>query len=190
MDQTDPARDPLRRLAEAALGRQEAAQRQRADDHAAVDRDQAAQAEAADRAQTLAEAQQLAAGVFGAEGAELAAGLTWTAVGTGQATATIDEHVLVYHRTPIVWTRARAANSPLGESWWPTSDATRPPSTESSGPAWACWCAVVAGSSSAMPPSPAWPRRARCCVAPTPAAAGTPGIPTTHIRDPMKETAT
>jgi len=57
-------------------------------------------AEAADRAQTLAEAQQLAAGVFGAEGAELAAGQTWTAVGTGQATATIDEHVLVYHRTP------------------------------------------------------------------------------------------
>jgi hypothetical protein len=46
--------------------------------------------------QTLAEAQQLTAEVFGAEGAELAAGLTWTAVGTGQATATINEHVLVY----------------------------------------------------------------------------------------------
>jgi hypothetical protein len=72
MDQTDPARDPLRRLAEAALARTEAAQRQRADDQAAVDRDQAAQAEAADHTQTLAEAQQLAAEVFGAEGAELA----------------------------------------------------------------------------------------------------------------------
>jgi hypothetical protein len=107
MDQTDPARDPLRGLAEAALTRQETAQRQRADDQAAVDRDQAAQAEAADRAQTLAEAQQLAAEVFGAEGAELAAGLTWTAVGTGPATATINEHVLVDHRTPIVWTRAQ-----------------------------------------------------------------------------------
>jgi hypothetical protein len=117
MDQTDPARDPLRRLVEAALARTEAAQRQRADDQAAVDRDQAAQAEAADHTQTLAEAQQLAAEVFGAEGAELAQGLTWTAVGTGQATATIDEHVLVYRRTPIVWTGARAANSPLGGSW-------------------------------------------------------------------------
>jgi hypothetical protein len=114
MDQTDPARDPLRRLAEAALARTEAAQRQRADDQAAVDRDQAAQAEAADHTQTLAEAQQLAAEVFGSEGAELAQGLTWTAVGTGQATATIDEHVLVYRRTPIAWTGARAANSPLG----------------------------------------------------------------------------
>jgi hypothetical protein len=134
MDQTDPARDPLRRLAEAALTRQETAQRQRADDQAAVDRDQAAQAEAADRAQTLAEAQQLAAAVFGAEGAELAAGLTWTAVGTGQATATINEHVLVYHRTPIVWTRARAAHSPLGGSWWPTSDGTRPPGYRKLGP--------------------------------------------------------
>jgi hypothetical protein len=50
----------------------------------------------------LPRAQQLAAEVFGAEGAELAASLTWTAVGTGQGTATIDEHVLVYHRTPIV----------------------------------------------------------------------------------------
>jgi hypothetical protein len=39
MDQTDPSRDPLRSLAEAALARQEAAQRQRADDQAAVDRD-------------------------------------------------------------------------------------------------------------------------------------------------------
>jgi hypothetical protein len=78
MDHTDRAHDldPLRSLAEAALGRQEAAQRQRADDQAAVDRDQADQAEAADRARALAEAQQLAAGVFGAEGAELAAGLT------------------------------------------------------------------------------------------------------------------
>jgi hypothetical protein len=78
--------------------------------------------------------QQLAAEVFGAEGAELAAGLTWTAVGTGQATATIDEHVLVYHRTPIVWTRARAANSPLGQSWWPTADGTRPPQHRRLGP--------------------------------------------------------
>jgi hypothetical protein len=54
MDDTDPAGDldPLRRLAEAALARQEAAQRQRANDQAAVDRDQAAQAEAADHAQT------------------------------------------------------------------------------------------------------------------------------------------
>ena len=84
MAQSDPARDPLRRLAEAALARQETAQRQRADDQAAVDRDQADQAEAADQAQTLAEAQQLAAEVFGAEGAELAAGLTWTAVGPGR----------------------------------------------------------------------------------------------------------
>ena len=84
------------------------------------------QAEAADQAQTLAEAQQLAAEVFGAEGAELAAALTWTAVGSGQATATINEHVLVYHRTPVLWTRARAAHSPLGGSWWPTSDGTRP----------------------------------------------------------------
>jgi len=134
MDQTDPAPDPLSQLAEAALARQEAGQRQRADDQAAVDRDQAAQAEAADRAQTLAEAQQLAAEVFGAEGAELAAGLTWTAVGTGQATATINEHVLVYHRTPVLWTRARAAHSPLGGSWWPTSEATGPPQHRKLGP--------------------------------------------------------
>jgi hypothetical protein len=136
MDQTDPARDldPLRSLAEAALARQDTAQRQRADDQAAVDRDQADQAETADHTQTLAEAQQLAGQVFGAEGAELAAALTWTAVGTGQATATIDEHVLVYHRTPILWTRARAAHSPLGESWWPTSDGTRPPQPRRLGP--------------------------------------------------------
>jgi hypothetical protein len=136
MDQTDPARDldPLRHLAEAALARQEAAQHQRADDQAAVDRDQAAQAKATDHAETLAEAQQLAAEVFGAEGAELAAGLTWTATGTGQATATIDEHVLVYHRTPIVWTRARRANSPLGGSWWPTTDGTHPPQYRKLGP--------------------------------------------------------
>jgi hypothetical protein len=128
MDQTDPAGDPLRSLAEAALARQETAQRQRADDQAAVDRDQADQAEAADQAQTLAEAQQLAAEVLGA------AGLTWTAVGTGQATATINEHVLVYHRTPVLWTRARAANSPLGGSWWPTSDGTRPTGYRKLGP--------------------------------------------------------
>jgi hypothetical protein len=185
MDQSDPARDPLRSLAEAALGRQETAQRQRADDQAAVDRDQAAQAEAADQSQTLAEAQQLAAGVFGAEGAELAAALTWTAVGTGQATATINEHVLVYHRTPILWTRARAAHSPLGESWWPTSDATGPPQHRRLGPSLGLLVgAVAAGSSSAMPPSPAWRRPAGCCAAPTPAAAGIPGIPTTHIRGP------
>jgi cell pole-organizing protein PopZ len=114
MDQTDPSRDPLRSLAEAALARQEAAQRQRADDQAAVDRDQADQAEAADQAQTLAEAQQLAAEVFGAEGAELAAALTWTAVGSGQATATIDEHVLVYHRTPILWTEPVPPTAPEG----------------------------------------------------------------------------
>ena len=37
MAQSDPARDPLRRLAEAALARQETAQRQRADDQAAVE---------------------------------------------------------------------------------------------------------------------------------------------------------
>jgi hypothetical protein len=94
MDHTDPARDldPLRNLGEAA-----------------------------DHAQMLVEAQQLAAEVFGAEGAELAAGLTWTAVGTGQATAAIHEHVLVNHRTPILWTRARAATARSG-SWWPTSD--------------------------------------------------------------------
>jgi hypothetical protein len=136
MDQPDPARDldPLRHLAEAALARQEATQRQQTDDQAADDRDQADQAEAADHTQTLAEAQQLAAEVFGAEGAELAAGLTWTAVGTGQATATIDEHVLVYHRTPSLWTRARAANSPLGESWWPTSDGTSPHQDRQPGP--------------------------------------------------------
>jgi hypothetical protein len=134
MDQTNPARDRLRSLAEAALARQEAAQRQQADDQAAVERDQAAQAEAANQAQTLAEAQQLAAKVFGAEGAELAAGLTWTAVGSRQATATIDEHVLVYHRTPVLWTRARSAHSPLGGSWWPTSDATRPPQPPKLGP--------------------------------------------------------
>jgi hypothetical protein len=188
MDQTDPARDldPLRHLAEAALARQEAAQHQRADDQAAVDRDQADQAEAADHAQTLAEAQQLAAEVFGAEGAELAAGLTWTAVGTGQATATIDEHVLVYHRTPILWTRARAANSPLGGPGGRRAMGPAHPSIESSGPAWACCCAANAGSSLAMPPSPASQSWARCCVAPTstPAAAGTPGTPTTRIRDP------
>lgn len=184
MDQTDPARDPLRQLAEAALARQEAGQRQRADDQAAVDRDQAAQAEAADQAQTLAEAQQLAAEVFGAEGAELAAGLTWTAVGTGQATATIDDHVLVYHRTPILWTRARAAHSPLGGSWWPTSDGTRPTGYRKLGPSLGLLCAVAAASSSAMPPSPAWRRRPRCCAALTRAARGTPGTPTTHIRGP------
>jgi hypothetical protein len=136
MDQTDPARDldPLRHLAEAALARHEAAQRQRADDQAAADHTHAAQAEAADHTQTLAEAQQLAAEVFGPEGAELAAGLTWTAVGTGQATATINEHVLVYHRTPILWTHARAANSRLGGSWWPTSDGTRPSGYRKLGP--------------------------------------------------------
>jgi hypothetical protein len=67
-------------------------------------------------------------------GAELAAGLTCTAVGTGQATATLDEHVLVYHRTPVLWTRARAAHSPLGGSWWPTSDGTRPPQPRKLGP--------------------------------------------------------
>jgi hypothetical protein len=134
MDQTDPTRDPLRSLAEAALVRQETAQRQRADDQAAVDRDQADKAEAADQAQTLAEAQQLAAEVVAAEGAELAQGLTWTVVGTGQATATINEHVLVYHRTPVLWTRARAAHSPLGESWWPTSEATGPPQHRKLGP--------------------------------------------------------
>jgi hypothetical protein len=106
MDHTDPARDldPLRNLAEAA-----------------------------DHAQMLVEAQQLAAEVCEAEGAELAAALTWTAVGTGQATAAIDEHVLVYHRTPILWTRARAATARSG-SRWPTSDGTRHPSTGSSGP--------------------------------------------------------
>jgi hypothetical protein len=186
MDENDRAHDldPLRSLAEAALAHQEAAQRQRADDQAAVDRDQAAQAEAADHAQTLAEAQRLAAEVFGAEGAELAQGLTWTAVGTGQATATINEHVLVYHRTPILWTRARAAHSPLGGPGGRPARRPAHPSTEGSGRAGACWCAVAAGSSSAMPLSPAWPRRARCCAAPTPAARGTPGIPTTHIRGP------
>ena len=186
MDQTDPSRDPLHSLAEAALARQEAAQRQRANDQAAVDRDQADQAEAAGQAQTLAEAQQLAAEVFAAEGAELAAALTWTAVGTGQATATINGHVLVYHRTPILWTRARAAHSPLGGSCG--RPATRPahPGTEGSGPAWACSCAVAAASSSAMSPSPAWPRPARCCAAQprTPGPAGIPGIPTTPIRGP------
>jgi hypothetical protein len=136
MDQTDPARDrdPLRHLAEAALARQETGQRQRAHDQAAVDRDQADQAEAADQDQTLAQAQQLAAEVFGAEGAELAAGLTWTAVGAGQAPATIDDNVLVYHRTPVLWTHARAAHSPLGGSWWPTSDGTRPPQHRKLGP--------------------------------------------------------
>lgn len=186
MDQTDPSRDPLRSLAETALARQEAAQRQRADDQAAVDRDQADQAEAADQAQTLAEAQQLAAEVFGAEGAELAAALTWTAVGSGQATATINEHVLVYHRTPVMWTRAvRPTARSAGLGGRPATGPAHP-SPEGSGPAWACSCAVAAGSSSAMPPSPAWPRPARCCAARprTPAAAGIPGIPTTPIRGP------
>jgi hypothetical protein len=77
MDQTDRAHDldPLRSLAEAALGRQETAQRQRADDQAAVDRDQAAQAEAADRAQTSPRPNSWPPGCLGAEGAELAAGL-------------------------------------------------------------------------------------------------------------------
>jgi hypothetical protein len=106
MDQTDPARDldPLHNLAEAA-----------------------------DHAQMLVEAQQLAAEVCEAEGAELAAALTWTAVGTGQATAAIDEHVLVYHRSPILWTRARAATARSGVL---VADKrrTRHPSTESSGP--------------------------------------------------------
>jgi hypothetical protein len=142
MDQTDPSRDPLRSLAEAALARQEAAQRQRADDQAAVDRDQADQAEAADQAQTLAEAQQLAAEVFGAEGAELAAALTWTAVGSGQATATINEHVLVYHRTPILWTRARAAHSPLGGLGGRPATGPDPPVAKAGaqpGPAAALW---------------------------------------------------
>src|SRR5919204_5734327 len=161
MDQTDPARDPLRGLAEAALARQEAAQRQRADDQAAVDRDQADQAEAADQAQTLAEARQLAAEVFGAEGAELAAGLTWTAVGTGQATATIDGHVLVYHRTPILWTRARAANSPLGESWWPTAEGTRPSQQRRLGPSLGLLLRCGCGQQLGYAPSPAWSRRGR-----------------------------
>jgi hypothetical protein len=112
MDQTDPTRDldPLRNLAEAA-----------------------------DHAQMLVGAQQLAAEVFGAEGAELAAGLAWTVVGTGQATAAIDEHVLVYHRTPILWTRARAATARSGVL---VADErrTRRPSTESSGPNPAVLC--------------------------------------------------
>jgi hypothetical protein len=174
MDQTDPPRDPdpLRHLGEAALARQQAARRQRADD------------QAADHAQTLAEAQQLAAEVFGAEGAELAAGLAWTAVGTRQATATTDEHVLAYHRTPTVWTRARAANSPLGQSWWPTADATRPPKHRRLGPSMGlrrrCGCGQQLGDA----PSPAWPRRARRCAAPTAAAAGTLGRATTHTRGP------
>jgi hypothetical protein len=188
MDQTDPARnlDPLRSLAEAALARQEAAQRQRADDQAAVDRGQAAQAEAADQAQTLAEAQQLAAEVFGAEGAELAAGLTWTAVGTGRPPPP---------STSTSWSTiaprscGREPVRPTVRSGGPGGRPTmRPvhPSIESSGPALACYCAVAAGSNSAMPPSPAWPRPARCCAAPprTPAAAGIPGIPTTPIRGP------
>jgi hypothetical protein len=34
----------------------------------------------------------------------------------------------------IVWTRARAANSPLGQSWWPTADGTRPPQHRRLGP--------------------------------------------------------
>jgi hypothetical protein len=189
MDQTDPARDPLRGLAEAALTRQETAQRQRADDQAAVDRDQAAQAEAADRAQTLAEAQQLAAAVFGAEGAELAAGLTWTAVGTGQATATINEHVLVDHRTPIVWTRARAANSPLGGSWWPTSDGIRPTGYRKLGPSLGLLVRCGCGQQLGYARSPAWPRPARYCAAPalTPAPAGIPGRPTTPIRGPRRK---
>jgi hypothetical protein len=55
--------------------------------------------------------------------AELAPGLTWATVGTGQASATINEHVLAYRRTPILWTRARAAHSPLGglgaDQWRP-----------------------------------------------------------------------
>src|SRR4029453_19591719 len=79
-------------------------------------------------------AEHRAAEVGGAGGGELAAALTWTAVGTGQATAPINEHVLVYHRTPVLWTRARAAHNPLGESWWPTSDATRPPQPRKLGP--------------------------------------------------------
>jgi hypothetical protein len=183
LDQTDPARDldPLRHLAEAALARQETAQRQRADDQAAVDRDQADQAETADHTQTLAEAQQLAGQVFGAQGAELAAALTWTAVGSGQATATIDEHVLVYHRTPILWTEPVPPTARSGGLGGQPATGPAHPSPEGSGPAWACCCAVAAGNSSEMPPSPAWPRPARSCAARprTPAAAGIPGIPTT-----------
>jgi hypothetical protein len=40
----------------------------------------------------------LAAEVFRAEAAELTQGLTWIAVAIGQASATIDEHGLVYRR--------------------------------------------------------------------------------------------
>ena len=176
MDPNDPARDPdpLRSLAEAALTRQEAAQRQQADDQAAADRDQAAQAEAPAARRR----------VFGVEGAQLAAGLTWTAVGTGQATATIDEHVLVYHRTPILWTRARAANSPLGESWWPTAEGTRPSQQRRLGPSLGLLLRCGCGQQLGYAPSPAWSRRGRRYAAATltPAKAGIRGTPTTPIR--------
>jgi hypothetical protein len=77
----------------------------------------------------------LAAEVFGAEAAELTQGLTWIAVAIGQASATIDEHGLVYQRTPIPWTRARAANGTLGAYWWwPTTDGSRPPQYRKLGP--------------------------------------------------------
>jgi hypothetical protein len=74
--------------------------------------------------------------------AELAAGLTWAAVGTGQATATINKHVLVYHRTPILWTRARAAHSPLGGLGGRPATGPDPPVAKAGaqpGPAAALW---------------------------------------------------
>ena len=188
MDQTDPARDldPLRRLAEAALARQDTAQRQRADDQAAVDRDQADQAETADHTQTLAEAQQLAGQVFGAEGAELAAALTWTAVGTGQATATIDEHVLVYHRTPVRWTRARAAHSPLGGSWWPTSDGTRPTGYRKLGPSLGLLLRCGCGQQLGYAPFTSLAEAGQVLRRTTTDTCGSwsPWVPTTHIRGP------
>jgi hypothetical protein len=42
----------------------------------------------------------MAAEELGAVDAELAAGLNWTAVAVGHATAAIDKHVRVSHRTP------------------------------------------------------------------------------------------
>ena len=121
-------------LAETALARQKAAQRQRADDQAAVDRDQA------DQAEPPAEPRPRRGPTAGRRGVQSQGvpswprPLTWTAVGSGQATATINEHVLVYHRTPVLWTRARAAHG--RSAGLDSRPATGPahPSPEGSGP--------------------------------------------------------
>jgi hypothetical protein len=133
MDQSDPARDPLRSLAEAALARQDGttpAGRRPGRRRPRPGRPGRGRRPGPDprRGPTAGRRGVRGRGCRAGRGPDLDGGRT------GQASATINEHVLVYHRTPVLWTRARAANSPLGESWWPTSDGTRPTGYRKLGP--------------------------------------------------------